>query len=214
MVTASTSNIQANVITKRPSWKDMKSHYPADGISKFDFYPKISKALGVDADKPAYSNTCALRMSFALNKSGVKLRKAPSKGGNIVGDDGRNYWLRVKDLQTELQTKLGKPDNEYEQPSFPYASWNMSQLARRAQQTNLEFISKIKGRNGVVVFEVSGWSDATGHFTLWDGEAENLMYVGENSLENNSTSPSYYFWMVPFDGTNGCTKRITFWELK
>jgi hypothetical protein len=28
----------------------------------------------------------------------------------------------------------------------------------------------LKDRKGIIVFEVSGWSDATGHADLWDGK--------------------------------------------
>ncbi len=33
----------------------------------------------------------------------------------------------------------------------------------------LEYKSKLKGRRGIIVFEVRGWLDATGHADLWDG---------------------------------------------
>ena len=31
-----------------------------------------------------------------------------------------------------------------------------------AQQT-------LKGKKGIIIFEIKGWSDATGHADLWDG---------------------------------------------
>ncbi|WP_308412787.1 T6SS effector amidase Tae4 family protein, partial [Vibrio parahaemolyticus] len=32
-----------------------------------------------------------------------------------------------------------------------------------------EHLEKIKGRKGIIVYQVDGWSDATGHADLWDG---------------------------------------------
>jgi hypothetical protein len=31
------------------------------------------------------------------------------------------------------------------------------------------FIRRTGGRKGVIMFNVKGWDDATGHFDLWDG---------------------------------------------
>ena len=80
-----------------------------------------------------------------------------------------------------------------------------------------DFISKIQDKNGIIVFDVVGWNDATGHFTLW--EKGNLSYVGANQEENNPLSPYYYVWMVEprYDGTKMYlveTVEVRFWELK
>ncbi|WP_425605493.1 T6SS effector amidase Tae4 family protein [Pseudoxanthomonas putridarboris] len=63
-------------------------------------------------------------------------------------------------------------------------------------------LSQIKGKNGIVMFSVKGWSDATGHFTLWEGATQNLLYVGANANEKSPQSPEYYFWLVKpsYDG--------------
>ncbi|ENJ4190335.1 hypothetical protein AB1D72_004418, partial [Salmonella enterica subsp. enterica serovar Carswell] len=104
------------LVANRPSWDNMKKNYPADGVDRYTFFPKISKALGLDADSPAYENTCALRMSYALNHSGVKLGKAPGNGGMVVGDDRLNYWLRVKDLKNQLINLFGNADISLKYP--------------------------------------------------------------------------------------------------
>jgi hypothetical protein len=195
----------------------MYANYKADGVSKYELYPLISRALANDANKPAYANTCAIRMSYALNKSGVLLGKAPSIGGTIVGDDKRNYWIRVKDLKSELQKRFRNGDFTYQLPDFP-KNWNSDTqwhlMQDRVRKVKTEFLDKIENRNGIVVFEVEGWGDASGHFTLWDSRTKNLMYVGSSQIEKDSSSPRYYFWMVPYQGAAGMTKSITFWELK
>lgn len=33
----------------------------------------------------------------------------------------------------------------------------------------VNYKSALSGRQGIIVFEVTGWSDATGHADLWDG---------------------------------------------
>lgn len=207
----------------RPAWRDMSKYYPGEDISRENLYPMISKALmntvrsyenSEDPDRHPYANTCALRMSYALNHSGVRLEKAPSSGGTVIGDDGKNYWIRVKDLEAELRKRFKSPDIFYKQPDFPCANWTIQQLKDRATATNVNIISKIEDKNGIVVFKVSGWGDATGHFTLWDCKLKHLLYVGGNTEENNSNSPLYYFWMVPYYRNSGCVQSISFWELK
>src|SRR5947209_16064142 len=123
----------------------MKANYPADGVTKYDFYPKISKALGADADKPAYTNTCALRMSYALVHSGIKLPVA-ANGGSLIGDDKNNYWLRVKDLKIELARRFKRPDVYYELPPFTGNSdpaLARIQLEERKKIVYDNFLSKI-----------------------------------------------------------------------
>lgn len=36
--------------------------------------------------------------------------------------------------------------------------------------TPAEYKIKLSGKKGIIVFEVSGWDDATGHADLWDGK--------------------------------------------
>lgn len=31
-------------------------------------------------------------------------------------------------------------------------------------------VDKFNNKKGIIVFEVSGWGNASGHFTLWDGK--------------------------------------------
>jgi len=91
------------------------------------------------------NNTCALRMSYTLNRSGYPI---PKGSGAISGADGSWYLLRVKSLQTFLTSTLGAPT------SLPGGTFTGP-----------------SGKTGIISFNVSGWSDATGHFTLWNGQS-------------------------------------------
>lgn len=226
-IIARAGGVTRSVKAKRPSWADMKKYYPPDGVTKYDFYPKISKQLGMQANESYYTNTCAFRMSYALNKSGVNLPIAPSTigadgkkyPGSIKGDDGKNYWFRVKNLSSKLTALFASnsaPDYEktFILPAFKCNAWSTAELQARASYVQNNYLSKIENKNGIIVFKVNGWGDASGHFTLWDSDSQKLLYVGENQEENSRTSPHYYFWMVPFNGSSGCTYSITFWELK
>ena len=55
---------------------------------------------------------------------------------------------------------------------------------------NKPYQDAIRGKKGIIVFEVDGWDDASGHATLWDG---------------NTCSDKCYFPI---------SKKVMLWELK
>jgi hypothetical protein len=91
-------------------------------------------------------NTCAVRMSYILNSAGVQI---PSfQGKTERGAAGLNYFYRVRDLSTFLQSQWGPAETI---PYPPAQAW--------------------AARKGIILFSVHGWSTASGHATLFDGSA-------------------------------------------
>jgi len=181
----------------KPTWSDIQRNYPATSTFTKDLYDEIGGGLPQALiDNPdAYENSCAIRMSKALNYSGVFLPKAPSKGGNIRGKDRRNYWIRIKDLKKYLLDNLKKPTVD--------------------KKGGVGVVENFKNKHGIIVFDVSGGNNAGGHFTLWDGI--DLLYVGAETPEHNdpTNESMYYFSMNYMQGTvNVKTTRIRLWELK
>lgn len=183
------------IIPKRPSWEDMKKNYPNSSVSTKSLYTAIGGSLPerLEADPNSWINSCCVRMSRGLNYSGFSLPKAPSSGGTIYGKDQKRYWIRVKDLLAYLKIKFGKPDIEC--------------------TGGHSAVSHFKGKRGIIVFEVSGWGNATGHFTLWDGQQ--LAYPGD-PRHDDPTSEYYYFHMrySPMKGKIVQTTKVYLWELK
>lgn len=85
-------------------------------------------------------------MSYILGEDGMVMPRIP--GQTVSGGDNRQYFFRVRDLIRFLEQRWGKADGVKYPPS------NGGPLA---------------GRQGVILFEVSGWSDAQGHATLFNG---------------------------------------------
>lgn len=94
----------------------------------------------------------------------------------------------------------------------------MSKLFKTRVKEGQAFIdTKLGSKSGIVAFDVTGWDDASGHFTLWDGSTKKLAYAdGHDQPENNS----YYFWLTNLIEEAGKKSRliqvvkVKFWELK
>lgn len=169
-------------------------------------------------EKPEYwANTCAGRMSYALNHSGIALDKAP-RGGSFKGADNKHYWFRVSDLKAYLKARFKAGDIEYALKPLPLKLTDEI-FNQRVKDVQTNVLDKISGKHGIVVFDVAGWGNASGHFTLWDGS--NLVYVGPPGDHNDQGSAEYYFWLTrPIADDKGNitkiiqTTKVTFWELK
>lgn len=201
----------------------MKKYYPDKSVPTPELYDmRIGGRFKKAYLDPAYENTCAVRMSYALNRSGLTLGKAPSSNGTVVGGDGLNYWIRVQDLIGELMTRFKGADEELVLKLAPKSVIGDDDALDAAYeerwQRAQEFIeSKLAGRNGIVVFETRGYLNATGHFTLWDGVAKRIAYAPNH---DDPESDAYYFWMTLLMTTDTGhqfllqVEKIKFWELK
>lgn len=142
----------------------------ADRVAKV-----IGGAVATNIRHPTvpWTNTCAVRMSYILNQTGVLIPK--SAGETVTGEDGRNYFYRVPDVISFLRRQWGPPETV----SYPPAGGGA-----------------LAGRKGVILFEVTGWSDALGHATLFDGNAcYDHCYF--NELEASYRTPKAHFWELP-----------------
>ena len=142
----------------------------------------------------AYGNACALRISYALNMSGMlipsKVSVLPTtklggnrilQGGNeYVIDGGKYYYIySVENLITFLEYAWGKAD------MFKYVPKRVSQLDEL----------KKMNKKGIVIFYIDGFSDATGHATIWDGVKclDGSTYY-DPSLHPKQTLTAIKFW--------------------
>lgn len=114
----------------------------------------VAKAIGGNVarnirntnEAQRWSNTCAVRLSHALNLSGTQIPKISGK--TVSGTDGRWYFYRIGHVIEFLIARWGRPE------IVDYPPHGGGALA---------------GRKGLIVFQISGFPDARGHATLWDG---------------------------------------------
>lgn len=155
-------------------------------------------------DSESYINTCAFKLSYALNYGGMPLNKYISRqqitsrpiafqNALILGDKANNnYFMRVKEIRQFLQLK-----NVWGNADKPYNPKTMT-----TKQENIDFYNNELSRfnkNGVVAMIISGWSNAGGHITLWNGEDKKFLDYDENLYNNyllygNAIVTELYFW--------------------
>lgn len=127
----------------------------------WDAYPNpgegaeaAKQTIGGGALSPLITNTCVLRLSRSFNASGNQIpRNATDEILTIRGGDGKHYALRVREFDRYLRRKYGPP-----QLVHTYDGGAGGDVPP-------EFV----GKQGVIAFEVDGWTDATGHIDLWNG---------------------------------------------
>lgn len=106
---------------------------------------KIGGKVEANTNSGIFLNACPIRMSYVLNYTGVRI---PKTGYPVVsGADGFWYLFRVNELMSYLDRTFGKPEASASVPTF-------------------QSFARMKG---IVVVKGKGWSDATGHVTLWNG---------------------------------------------
>lgn len=123
--------------------------YPNPG----DTAEAAKHTIGGAATSDMIKNTCVLRLSRAFNYSGNRVpRSSTDEILTIRGGDGLHYALRVREFTRYMKRKYGRPDVEHKY-SAPGGAVPDS----------------FRGRQGVIIFDVRGWTDATGHVDLWNG---------------------------------------------
>lgn len=128
----------------------MWNAYPNPGGSADD----AKRTIGGGVDVAWITNTCVVRISRSFNASGNPI---PAVDGDelttVRGGDGRQYALRVHEFTRWMKKRYGASDLVHEYP----------------EPGGGDVPASFSGRQGVIVFEVDGWTDASGHVDLWNG---------------------------------------------
>lgn len=110
--------------------------------------------IGGAVDAAWIRNTCVVRISRCFNAAGHTIpRTSRDEIFTVRGGDGLEYALRVHEFTKYLRRRYGEPA-----ATFTYPEGKGGPVP-----------PSFMGKQGVVVFDVDVWSDATGHVDLWDG---------------------------------------------
>ena len=141
-------------------------------------YPKgssnrVKTLVGGKVDADWIKNTCTIRISRCFNYSGFPVPTNFDDLSTVSGADGLRYAYRVRELTRYLKAVYGRPQFtfRYEDPA------------------DGTIPPDFRGVQGVICFKVKGWTDATGHYDLWDGrECIHTPYFHKAS--------AVYLWLV------------------
>jgi|LNFM01.1.fsa_nt_gb hypothetical protein len=130
-----------------PEFSKLRDGFPAKGA------PEVKALIGGKVNADWITNACAIRVSRALNKAGHRIPYIKSDKGaeTVSGADAQWYIFRVVQLRKHM---IGK----YGQPSIAITRSGSGPIS----------MGSFAGKSGIIEFEVA-FSDATGHFDLWDG---------------------------------------------
>ena len=151
-------------------FSELRSAYPIMG--KAELFSELGGEWPGLVDNPSYQNTCAIRMSVALAANGYKIS---GKYKEAVSGSGQALILRVKTMHSLVTSIFGQ------------SSWGMSKNPGTKISPD-----DLPARSGIICFQAN-WSDATGHFDLWDGAG----FVGSGSVDAISDGFSIEIWFVP-----------------
>lgn len=137
------------------SFATLKSNYPT--TSKEELYRSMGGEWPQLIHNALYNNTCAVRLSLALNKSGMPIDRNMREA--ITGA-GESIIVKVATMGRFLRSKLGDVTwGISKNPSATFDPTHMPQFS------------------GIVVYHAD-WDDATGHFDLWSGSR----FIGAGSF--------------------------------
>ena len=169
-----------NKTTSRlPSMRLLQHAYPHEGG------PDVPKKLiGGHVNAPWILDTCAIRMSRALNYSNFPIPGPGHSGMRVVsGADKKWYALNHAQLRDWIHTVVGPPLIHQKKPNIKRADFNL--------------------HKGIIVLDIhytprAGETTAPGgHIDLWYG-----MFVGESSQagtedEDFGLATDVQFWETP-----------------
>ena len=128
-------------MTLRPAFSHMWNYFSDINRDVSRVGNIIGGKVEVNINNNIFNNACALRMSYALNRAGITIPRNESRWKTSSGADKNWYIYRVDDMVRFLNDRFGKAD----------------------------LTKGVEHQKGVLFFNVSGWNDATGHVTLWNG---------------------------------------------
>lgn len=187
LISASVGSVSTSIDVKRPRFQDLWNAYAEVGMMGYEgVYDLVGGNVAElrRSNPDDYTNACALRMSRAFNYGSYRIPSGTIiPGTNIYrvrGSDGLPYIMRVTGVIDFIRHNWGQPDKVI--PPDQSATLN--------------------GLKGLIVVEVQGWGDATGHVTLWDGSI-----TGDGTNYQNPNSSSYR-------NPGVSPVRILYWELR
>jgi len=131
----------------RPNYNVLYANYP-----KQDDAAEVKKLIGGHVDADWIGNTCAIRLSRAMNYSGYPIPPHLPGLATVSGADNRWYAYRMQELKRFLPHFFGQPTSS----------------ATKGRDGAVDRTA-FSGKRGIIAFDIH-FADADGHLDLWDGK--------------------------------------------
>ncbi|HEX7152269.1 MAG TPA: T6SS effector amidase Tae4 family protein [Thermoanaerobaculia bacterium] len=130
---------------------DLRNNYPTEDPP--DLFRNLGGGWPALISNPSYANTCTIRLSVALNRVGYPVpADLAAIDGNHKDGAGNHIAIRVPTGEQLMIRHFGA------------STWGMS----RTPGTPID-LSTVPAKTGVLVYLVTGATNANGHIDLWDG---------------------------------------------
>ena len=164
----------------KPSFAALWNNYPSPDTyptavqpsGRTSIWDLIGGRVGKNGNSGIFKNSCTVRLSYALNKSGCSIPYI--KGKTVSGANGDWYFFRLSDLSAYLEEQWGPAE------TISADDWKTS----------------LAGQTGIIEYEIQ-WSDATGHASLWDGNTNvdgPAHDYSDPATRNNAPFNGILFW--------------------
>lgn len=148
---------------------DLQQNFPNELLQ--DLYKNLGGEWPTKINDPAWRNTCCVRISISLNKSGHPI---PNAKKEAITGDGKNIIIKVLSMKKHLESSIG------------LSTWGMS------KQPGIPITKNdLPNFSGIIAYHV-GWDDATGHFDLWTGNS----FVGSGNFEDIFDGFAVEIWRI------------------
>lgn len=161
-----------------PSWADFSNNFPTHNKpnSIYKSYAELLTALGGDVGAlyiPGGDqvNTCAIRVSYALVRSGITIPDIPARTVNgktypaqtLKDKDGKYYFIRAKELNAWMRRTFGTNDGD---PKTPHNASHAKITKAQAGTYGSNLPALLSGKKGIycLVSDRPAWS--SGHADL------------------------------------------------
>lgn len=167
-----------------PSWSAFNSAFPkknGNHMPSSEVYQLVGGQLYSNhlANQPAYSNACAIRVSRALNYSGVVVPNIP--GQTEKGADNKNYFISAANLNAWMKKVFGNPTNHF------------TGIQGGAQGVNFPALLANKKGIYIMIPKYPAYF-ASGHADIWNGISCNssCYFNIEQTLPNGNSQGVAY----------------------
>lgn len=141
----------------------------------------VKKKIGGNVNADWVNNTCAIRLSYALNRIGYNITHDGNETiSGYMSDDERKqnkkwHYYRFEKIEEYIKKHVGDFGEKIE-------------LASRSQ-----IAQTIKDKKGILFFHIPGNKEYTGHAALWNGK--NFARTEDDHLNDDKVKSAVFIRM-------------------